>query len=47
MHHPAARLALCVAMLAAGHAASSAAHQPAKAPVCGSFRGPGATRWAS
>src|SRR3954453_21339199 len=38
MHHSVARLALCVAMLAAGHAATSAAHQPAKAQVCGSFR---------
>src|SRR6478735_257386 len=41
MHHPIARLALCFAMLAAGHAATSAAHQPAKARVCGSFRNDG------
>jgi hypothetical protein len=37
---PIARLALVIAMLAAGHAATSAAHPPAKVRTCGSFRDP-------
>jgi hypothetical protein len=39
MHHPVIRIALVLLMLAAGHAGASAAHQPAKARECGSFRG--------
>src|SRR4051794_14480285 len=41
MLRPIARLALVIAMLVAGHAAASAAHQPARAYVCGSFRAAG------
>src|SRR5262245_46301175 len=39
--HPIARPALCTVMLAAGHAASSAAHQSAKPKVRDSFRDDG------
>jgi|tagenome__1003787_1003787.scaffolds.fasta_scaffold19236735_1 hypothetical protein len=38
MHHPIARVALCIAMLAAGQAGLSRAHQPAKVRSCASFR---------
>src|SRR3954447_16879911 len=39
MHHPIARLALCIAMLAAGHAGVLAAHRPTtNVRTCGSFR---------
>src|SRR3954470_24027975 len=38
MHHPIARLALCIAMLAAGHVGVSAAHEPTKLRTCESFR---------
>src|SRR4051794_3554047 len=38
MNHPIARLAFCIAMLAAGDAGVSAAHEPAKPRTCGSFR---------
>src|SRR4051794_16864475 len=38
MHQRIARTALCIVMLAAGHAGASAAHPPAKVRPCGSFR---------
>src|SRR4051794_3790687 len=37
MHHPIARVALCIAMLAAGQAGVSSAHQPATVGNCGSL----------
>src|SRR3954453_15372705 len=37
MHHRIARTALCIVMLAVGHAGASAAH-PAKPRACGSVR---------
>ena len=38
MQHPVARVALCVAMLGGGYAATSSAHQPTAARTCGSFK---------
>src|SRR5690348_9403551 len=41
MHHRIARLAICIAMLAAGHAGVSAAHETTRSRACGSFRDDG------
>src|SRR3954454_23844636 len=41
MHHPMARFALCIAMLAVGHAGVSSAHAPGRARSCGSFKNHG------